>query len=219
MNRVALVKSDQQVDDSGAWLSVGDLMSGLLMIFALLLISALVQISEVSEQSQNNRVIIIKGINDSLASAGIDVSADPETGDISILDSVLFGRDDDELKQSGKDFLNRFVPLYGKVIFQSDEVAEEVVRIVIEGHTSREGRFNYNMKLSLLRANSVSEYIHSMKFVNKKAFFNKVLISGRGPIDANTTQIKAEDRSVKFRLQFKGQQFLSSLGNEVTRVE
>jgi len=200
-------------------LSIGDLMSGLLMIFALLLISALVQISEVSEQSQNNRVIIIKGINDSLASAGIDVKADPETGDISILDSVLFGRDDYELKQSGRDFLDTFVPLYGDVIFQSDDVSNEVVRIVIEGHTSKEGSFNYNMKLSLLRANSVSEYIRSMKFENKNAFFKKILISGRGPIDADDFNVLAEDRSVKFRLQFKGQQFLSSLGSEVTRVE
>jgi outer membrane protein OmpA-like peptidoglycan-associated protein len=219
MNRNFAIKKDNHVDDSGAWLSIGDLMSGLLMIFALLLISALVQISEVSEQSQNNRVIIIKGINDSLASAGIDVKADPETGDISILDSVLFGRDDYELKQSGRDFLDTFVPLYGDVIFQSDDVSNEVVRIVIEGHTSKEGSFNYNMKLSLLRANSVSEYIRSMKFENKNAFFKKILISGRGPIDADDFNVLAEDRSVKFRLQFKGQQFLSSLGSEVARVE
>ncbi|WP_211672215.1 OmpA family protein [Moritella sp. 5] len=219
MNRGMPIRKTSEVDDSGAWLSIGDLMSGLLMIFALLLISALVQISDVNEKSQNNRVIIIKGINNSLASAGIDVQADPETGDISILDSVLFGHDDYKLKQSGKDFLNSFVPLYGDVIFQSVEVSEEVVRIVIEGHTSKEGSFNYNMKLSLLRANSVSEYIRSMRFQDKPAFFDKVLISGRGPLDANINKVSAEDRKVKFRLQFKGQQFLTSLGTEVTSVE
>ena len=84
----------EEIDDSGAWLSIGDLMSALLMIFALLLISALVQISEVAEESQNNRIMIIKGINDALSAANISVSADPVTGDISILDSVLFEQND-----------------------------------------------------------------------------------------------------------------------------
>lgn len=219
MSRSFTVKRNNHVDDSGAWLSIGDLMSGLLMIFALLLISALVQISEVNEQSKNNRVIIIKGINDSLSLAGLDVQADPETGDISILDSVLFSLDDYELKQSGKDFLNSFVPLYSSVIFQSGTVSEEVVRIVIEGHTSKEGSFNYNMRLSLLRANSVSEYIRSLSFKNKHPFFKKILISGRGPIDADDHDVMSEDRNVKFRLQFKGQQFLASLGSEVVSVE
>ena len=80
---------EEEVDESGAWLSIGDLMSALLMIFALLLISALVQISQSEESSKTKRILIIQGINKALSEANIAVEANPVTGDISILDSVL----------------------------------------------------------------------------------------------------------------------------------
>ena len=201
-----------EIDDSGAWLSIGDLMSALLMIFALMLISALVQISEVAEQSQNNRIMIIKGINDALSAANISVSADPVTGDISILDSVLFEQDDYQLKDSGNAFLDRFIPIYSSVVFQTPETAQEVVRIVLEGHSSVEGEFNHNMRLSVLRANSVSQYVNDFEFVNKDKFFDKLLVSGRGSLDADKSQINESDRKVMFRFQFKGQEFQKVIG-------
>jgi len=199
--------NEEEADDTGAWLSISDLMSGLLMVFALLLIVALAQITQVSEQSKNTRVIIIQGINDGLSNAGIDVKADPETGDISILDSVLFAQNDYKLKHTGQEFLKQFIPVYANVIFQSDTIADEVIRIVVEGHSSSEGKFSHNMRLSVLRANSVSEYIEQMDFSHKARFFKKVLISGRGAIDANKTQALAKDRKVMFRFQFKGDEF------------
>ncbi|MEH0666015.1 OmpA family protein [Vibrio scophthalmi] len=208
----------QETDDSGVWLSVGDLMSVVLMIFALLLISALVQISEAHEESQNTRIVIIKDINDALQSAGIEVHADPNTGDISIMDSILFDRNQYQLKASGKQFLDEFVPIYTQVIFKNQQTADEISRIVIEGHSSSEGLFERNMSLSVLRANSVSQYISSMVFKDKAKFFDKVAISGRGPIEANKQQADPTDRKVKFRFQFKDDEFLGYF-SEVKRVE
>ncbi|CAM3140216.1 OmpA/MotB family protein [Vibrio neptunius] len=205
-------------EESGVWLSVGDLMSVLLMIFALLLISALVQISEVYEESQNTRVVIIKGINDALNAAGIEVKADSDTGDISITDSILFDLNDHRLKPSGRAFLNTFIPIYAKVIFQSEATADEVSRIVIEGHSSSEGSFNRNMELSVLRANSVIAFVRSMTFDNQERFFDKVVISGRGSIEADQEQARASDRKVKFRFQFKDDEFLGNF-SEVQPVE
>jgi outer membrane protein OmpA-like peptidoglycan-associated protein len=202
----------EEIDDSGAWLSIGDLMSALLMIFALLLISALVQISEVAEESQNNRIMIIKGINDALSAANISVSADPVTGDISILDSVLFEQNDYQLKDSGKTFLDTFIPIYSSVVFQSPETAQEVVRIVLEGHSSKEGAFDHNMRLSVLRANSVSQYVNLQNFSNKDDFFQKLLVSGRGSLDADTSKVNESDRKVMFRFQFKGLEFQKVIG-------
>ncbi|MGF1746211.1 OmpA/MotB family protein [Vibrio minamisatsumaniensis] len=205
-------------DESGVWLSIGDLMSVLLMIFALLLISALVQISEVYEQSQNTRVVIIKGINDALTSAGIEVKANGDTGDISITDSILFDRNAYKLKPTGKIFLEKFIPVYSEVIFQSQATADEVSRIVVEGHSSSEGAFDRNMELSVLRANSVIAFVNSMRFENKEKFFDKVVISGRGPIEANKSSAQAEDRKVKFRFQFKDDEFLGRF-SEVKKVD
>ena len=205
-------------EESGVWLSIGDLMSVLLMIFALLLISALVQISEVHENSQTTRVVIIKGINDALEGAGIEVQANSETGDISILDSILFDRNEYRLKPSGKAFLDQFVPIYSDVIFQSKQTSDEVSRIVIEGHSSSEGSFDRNMELSVLRANSVAKYINSMDFAHKLPFFDKAMISGRGPIEANQEATDPADRKVKFRFQFKDDEFLGYF-SEVKSVE
>ncbi|CAH6931361.1 OmpA family protein [Vibrio chagasii] len=205
-------------DESGVWLSIGDLMSVLLMIFALLLISALVQISEVYEESQNTRVVIIKGINDALTSAGIEVKADGETGDISITDSILFDLNEYQLKPSGETFLEKFIPVYSDVIFQSKATADEVSRIVVEGHSSSEGAFNRNMELSVLRANSVIAFVNSMQFENKEQFFDKVVISGRGPIEADKSSPQAADRKVKFRFQFKDDEFLGHF-SEVKKVD
>ena len=205
-------------EESGVWLSIGDLMSVLLMIFALLLISALVQISEVHENSQTTRVVIIKGINDALEGAGIEVQANSETGDISILDSILFDRNEYRLKPSGKAFLDQFVPIYSDVIFQSKQTSDEVSRIVIEGHSSSEGSFDRNMELSVLRANSVAKYINSMDFAHKLPFFDKAMISGRGPIEANQEVTDPADRKVKFRFQFKDDEFLGYF-SEVKSVE
>ncbi|UQA51426.1 OmpA family protein [Vibrio sp. ED002] len=205
-------------EESGVWLSIGDLMSVLLMIFALLLISALVQISEVHENSQTTRVVIIKGINDALEGAGIEVQANSETGDISILDSILFDRNEYRLKPSGKAFLDQFIPIYSDVIFQSKQTSDEVSRIVIEGHSSSEGSFDRNMELSVLRANSVAKYINSMDFEHKLPFFDKAMISGRGPIEANQEATDPADRKVKFRFQFKDDEFLGYF-SEVKSVE
>lgn len=205
-------------EESGVWLSIGDLMSVLLMIFALLLISALVQISEVHENSQNTRIVIIKGINEKLEGAGIKLQANSETGDISILDSILFDRNEYRLKPSGKAFLDQFVPIYSDVIFQSKQTADEVSRIVIEGHSSSEGAFDRNMELSVLRANSVAKYINSMDFAHKLPFFDKAMISGRGPIEANQEATDPADRKVKFRFQFKDDEFLGYF-SEVKSVE
>ncbi|WP_060981886.1 MULTISPECIES: OmpA/MotB family protein [Vibrio] len=205
-------------EESGVWLSIGDLMSVLLMIFALLLISALVQISEVHENSQTTRVVIIKGINDALEGAGIEVQANSETGDISILDSILFDRNEYRLKPSGQVFLDQFVPIYSDVIFQSKQTSDEVSRIVIEGHSSSEGSFDRNMELSVLRANSVAKYINSMDFAHKLPFFDKAMISGRGPIEANQEATDPADRKVKFRFQFKDDEFLGYF-SEVKSVE
>lgn len=218
MQAEKLSSVEGDIDDSGAWLSIGDLMSALLMIFALLLISALVQISEVAEKSNNNRVMIIQGINKALSEANIKVEADPITGDISILDSVLFEQNQYDLKDSGKEFLDEFIPIYSDVVFQSKEVSEEVVRIAVEGHSSSEGAFNHNMRLSVLRANSVSQYISNMPFKQKEQFFDKLLVSGRGSLESNKDEIDAADRKVMFRFQFKGQEFIGSFGNEAKRV-
>ncbi len=207
-----LQKTDS--DDSSVWLSVGDLMSVLLMVFALLLVSALAQISMDFEQTHDTRVEIIENINQSLRRSGVEIMADPESGEVSILDTILFDVNAYELKPSGKAFLDSFVPIYANAIFQREKTAKEVNQIIIEGHSSSEGDFRHNMQLSVKRANSVANYLSDMNFNNKHTFFQKVLVAGRGALDANKVQAIDSDRKVKFRFQFRDDEFLEYLRNE-----
>jgi len=203
-------QNNRDIDATGSWLSIGDLMSVLLMVFALLLITALLQLAEESEKSRKTRIIIIQTLEKSLNDAGINVQTNPETGDISILDEILFEENDAILKQRGKDFLKLFVPVYSDVLFSKQniggdeiDVSGEVINIIIEGHASLKGDRNYNMILSARRSANVAAEISFMNFPNKAAFEQKIIVAGRGSLDADKLRDLATDRKVVFRFNFK----------------
>ncbi|KOP23364.1 chemotaxis protein MotB [Hapalosiphon sp. MRB220] len=184
-------------DDASTYLSIGDLMSGLLMFFVLLFITALAQIDEPKR-------VVIGNVIGEMKNNNINVQVNPETGDISIQESILFAQGSTELKPQGKDFLRRFIPVYSRVIFSKQEIESEVSRVVIEGHTSSEGDDKTNMELSVLRASSVYKFIfYDMKFSTKASLSQKILAAGRGEIEADKTSDNPADRKVLFRLQFR----------------
>ncbi len=137
-------------DDSSIYLSIGDLMSGLLMFFALLFITALLQLA----QKDVPKRVVIGNVVGQMKSNNINVKVNPETGDVSIQESILFAKGSTELKPEGKAFLRSFIPVYSGVIFSKPEFEQEISRVVIEGHTSSDGDNKTNLQLSLLRSSS-----------------------------------------------------------------
>lgn len=59
----------------------------------------------------------------------INVKVNPETGDVSIQESILFSQGSAELKPKGKAFLRKFIPIYSGVIFSKPEFSTEVIRV------------------------------------------------------------------------------------------
>lgn len=208
---------DEQEQESNVWLSISDLMSGLLLFFALLFITTQVQLQKRTEELQkkteeltkyekvmeNLPLAIVSKIEE--GSGGNSISVDPKTGDVSLDDKILFDEGESQLKPEGKKFLNQFIPLYSEVIFSNSEFEQEIVRVIIEGHTSSKGFDHDNRDLSLKRALAVSNYIFSeqLNFKNKQPFETKILISGRGEIDANQQIDDPKDRKVVFRFQLR----------------
>ncbi|HLO88811.1 MAG TPA: OmpA family protein [Nostocaceae cyanobacterium] len=187
-------------DDSSVYLSIGDLMSGLLMFFALLFITALLQLAE----KDTPKRVVIGNVVGEMQSKNINVKVNPETGDVSIQESILFAQGSAELKPEGKDFLRRFIPVYSSVIFSKSEFEREISRVVIEGHTSSEGDYKTNLELSVMRSSSVAKYIfYDMNFTNKSALSQKILAAGRGEIEADQGSDNPSDRKVVFRFQFR----------------
>lgn len=197
-----LKSTDREIDETGSWLSIGDLMSGLLMIFALLLVVTILQLKEGEDQ----RVVIIQALTETLESNKLNVEVDKRTGDISILDSVLFDNDSSEMKQQGIGFLKKFMPLYTKVLLSSEEISEQISYIVVEGHTSSAGSRIYNMNLSIRRANEVFNTIQNLKYPNRTLLMDKLLVAGRGEAEANQFNNDSSDRKVVFRIQFSNEQ-------------
>jgi outer membrane protein OmpA-like peptidoglycan-associated protein len=198
----ALKSKDREIDETGAWLSIGDLMSGLLMIFALLLVVTILQLKEGEDQ----RIVIIQALTETLEANKLNVEVDKRTGDISILDSVLFDNDSAEMKAQGITFLKQFMPLYTKVLLSSEGMAEQISYIVVEGHTSSAGSSIYNMNLSIQRANEVFNTIQKLKYPNRSRLMDKLLVAGRGEAEANKTINDSSDRKVVFRIQFSNEQ-------------
>ena len=84
-------------DDAGIWLSIGDMMSGLLMVFVLLCLVFLLSLNKTREdlekreakieelkkeleQSDNTRIMVIKALTDALEEANIDAKTSSKMG-------------------------------------------------------------------------------------------------------------------------------------------
>lgn len=187
--------------DSGVWLSVGDLMSGLLMFFALLFIAVSAQLVEYQNIIKKIPLAIIEA-SKNIPGVGDSIKVEPN-GDLSLDDKILFDEGKAELKREGKIFLDSFIPIYSETIFTEKQFEEQVSRIIIEGHTSSKGSEKDNMELSFQRALAVTEYISTIDFSSKDKFKQKLLAAGRGEIDSNQNIDDPKDRKVMFRFQFK----------------
>lgn len=204
------------IDDheSNEWLSVSDLMAGLLMVFALLVVATLFQLKQTQEENKNKRIVIIQALQQQFNEKGINAQVNPETGDITLLDSILFDVNKSELTADGVAFLQRFIPVYGQTLFQNTEVSDEITRIIIEGHTSSDGTNEYNMALSLRRANSVFDFISRHEFMQRDALVQKIQVAGRGFLDADPFESLSADRKVIFRMQFKSDEAFTQFLDE-----
>ena len=231
----------EEEEDSSVLLSIGDLMSGLLMLFALLFITVQIQLSEKVklldqkiiqvdklrqelQQYQNAfqglPQIIVNALEGKVGNKDV-FTVDPGTGDVSIRDRILFDDSSSVLKPEGKKFLQAFIPLYSQVLFSNQNFEKQISRVVVEGHTSSTGSEQKNMELSLRRALAVSNYMFSneINFPKKAELQQKLLVSGRGEVDANPTQNDAVDRKVVFRFQFRRENLNVDLNRQLPSPE
>lgn len=209
-------------ENSGVYLSISDLMSSLLMIFAMLFITAQIQLQAKIKEAEALKIQIeqykkavdelpiriLNALEGKMGGQGL-FTVDKETGDVSIGDRILFDSSSAELKPEGKQFLDRFIPAYSGVIFSNILFERQITRVVIEGHTSSNGTEKDNMELSLRRALAVSNYIsfNQLNFPTKEQFKQKILASGRGEIESNEKIDDGRDRKVVFRFQFRREDF------------
>jgi outer membrane protein OmpA-like peptidoglycan-associated protein len=203
MRKHSVPFDDSSIDESGAWLSVSDLMAGLLMVFILLLVSTLAQLLDYENQAKSNRVIIIEGLQAGLHSAGISSVVDSNTGSVSLAKGLKFKKNSAVLSSEAKRFLDKLIPVYSQVIFLNDDISNEVLHLIVEGHASIDEVKGTALSLSIRRSEAVVNYIETMIFPYKGAFLRKISPSGRGKFDADTSISTELNRNVIFRFEFQ----------------
>ena len=161
-----------------------------------------------------------------LKEKNIDAQIDLTTGNVKLSDVQLFELGSWELSDAGKQFLNKFIPIYLNAVFENDKISDKVENIVIQGHTDsqlfagggdKNIQFVKNMELSTKRANEVAKYIfytpynksysnklHKMLLVEGKSFSEPVLVNGK--------EDYAKSRRVELELNVKSSNLQDFMG-------
>lgn len=203
------------------WLSVSDLMAGLMIVFLFVAIAlmrdALIErdkIKEVAVAYQQNQVSIFDALNDEFKKDlnKWDASIDGDTLTFSFNSpDVLFQSGQSQLSRRYQDLLLNFFPRYMGVL---DTFKDSINEVRIEGHTSSvwnrytsdtEAYF-LNMKLSQGRTRAVLEYVYKLDSVKShiswmKSHMAAVGLSSSKPIPlANGGENHSRSRRVTFRV-------------------
>ena len=232
--RRTLPKSKTLSDDNPFSLSLGDLMAGLLLIFVLLLSFVMLRLENLMEEKRRElellddreriKKLLIRRLLKDLSK--YDVKVDPDTGVIRITEGILFDFGGAELKQAGKVFLRQFIPDYVRILLSDALVKEHISQVIIEGHTDNVGGYEYNLDLSLRRANSVAVYLFTDEFgAFRYAADLKKLLSANGrsfvqPIAPNNTpEGRAQNRRVEFQFRLRDWDMMSPKAEKLLEIE
>jgi len=203
--------NNKQQQSEDQWLSVSDLMAGLMMVFLFISIALMREsmkekdnMKNIAITYQNTQVAIYNALNsefkDELKKWDATIDQDNLTFTFKS-PKTLFGNNKSKLKDKYKEILEDFFPRYLNIILNFKNSIREVR---IEGHTSSLGTYFYNMKLSQDRTRSVLEYIYNLKEIKNSQSWIKKHISAVG-LSSSKLIIKngIEDEDASRRVSFR----------------
>lgn len=167
-------------ENNEQWISMSDLMAGLMMVFMLIAIAFMRyaqvesdKIKEVAVTYQNTQVALYESLNEEFKTdlELWDAEIDQTTLEFRFKSpEVLFGTGEISLRPQFKSILDDFFPRYLMVI---SNFRDNISEIRIEGHTSSvwnaqtsaDMAYFLNMELSQGRTRSVLQHVHSIPAV------------------------------------------------------
>lgn len=223
-------KRSMQEEETSYWMSFSDLMASVLIIFILLFVYNLVAYRESLDETQktieeltSTRMKIITMLQEEFEKENMDIVIDPKTGAIQLNESILFDVDKSELKEEGKEFSKRFIPVYVDILLGNEEIRSQISQIIIEGHTDYAGGYLYNLELSQERSLSVAKFLLSpeLEYNHKNELENYLTINGRSysePIkDENGNIDKNASRRVEIKFRLKEEEVLLQIQKELEK--
>jgi len=215
--------------DDSEWMSISDMMSGLMLIFMFIAISFMIQVQEDKEKIENiaktyykDKEELNKDLVNEFQKDLKNWEAEITKDNIIVFNSptVLFNTGKSSIKRDFKKILNDFFPRYIKIL-SSKKYQNEIDEIRIEGHTSNiwskglkeSVRYLKNMKLSQNRANNVLSYCYSLhnnvihknrKWLEKHFRANGMAFSKLKYLDEKHSIVDLiKSKRVEFRVQMK----------------
>ena len=155
------------------WIPLADLMTVLMVIFLFMSLSYMIGIKKreneknhMIQEFQNSKTDLLqelrKEFTDDFKQSKWNAVLDSTNLSIRFIDErILFDYDKAEIKDEFKSILSEFFPRYLKIVLQK-KYADKISEVRIEGHTSTEGGYIYNLKLSQDRTRNVMEYLMNL---------------------------------------------------------
>ena len=217
------MKYHHTMEEGEHWLSVSDMMSGLMVIFLFIAITYMIQVSEDRNQLveiavtyEKTKVAIYEQLQiefkDDLKKWNAEIDKQSLAFRFQEPD-VLFNVGEAEIKDKFKAILDDFFPRYISILKQYQPDIEE---IRIEGHTSSEWSKNsitdddktyfLNMALSQNRTRATLEYCLMLPNIAKERLWIKHILTANGlssskPILVNGVEDTVHSRRVEFKVK------------------
>ena len=213
------------------WISISDIMSALMIVFLLISISYMAELTE--QQQLTDEIVqgyaetkgdINKALEDEFSQDLDRWGAELKDGAISFKNpEVLFAQGSANMSPQFQSILNEFIPRFIAVISRP-EFRDAIQEIRIEGHTSSEWRvkttpeesYFRNMELSQARTRTVLQYMVNMPAVqNEKAWMmQKITANGLSysqRIMVDGVEDMERSRRVEFRIRTNAEEKMEKL--------
>ena len=229
--------ASRQRDGGESWISVADLMAGLMMVFLLIAViyakdadQRANNVTEIVTEWQDSELAIYSALKEEFEDDMSKWNAEIEKETLTIrflAPDVLFKAGKSELQQRFQEILLDFMPRYIELLH--NKFINEIREIRIEGHTSSEWSRNVseteafilNMGLSQERTRTVLRFsmdIQSLKPLNpwmRKTVSANGLSSAR-LVFKNTIENKKRSRRVEFTIRTKAKEALFRILDKVS---
>jgi len=219
------------------WISISDMMSGLMMIFLFISISYMISVIREKDKIKEIAVTYNRLQNDLYEDLYNEFKNDLQKWDATInrqtlsvrfeSPDVLFKLGSSQLENKFKEILEDFFPRYIKIL-TSEKYKSDIEEIRIEGHTSSDwatqcppdvAYFN-NMQLSQDRTRSVLEYVLTLPSIAGHKDWVKKYLTANGLSSSKLIFLpdgredKDKSRRVEFRVKTNAEKRIVKIINE-----